>query len=244
MKQEVVGKMKFYEVGGAVRDRLGKIPTNDVDFAVEASSFKEMEKQLKLRGFTVFLSNPEYFTIRARVPPTSSELFSRTKMADFVLCRKDGPTKDGRHPEHVEPGTIYDDLARRDFTINAMAIDTDTNELIDPHGGRNDLKDGVLRFVGNPMDRILEDGLRVIRGYRFMVTKHLLAHKETWLALTSPKAYEMLATVSIDRIREELNKMLKYETPATIKLLGSLPNIAFPAIFRNGGLKLMASQKR
>lgn len=234
--------MKMYEVGGAVRDHLMRIPTKDVDFAVEAPSFVAMEQELDRQKFKIFVCKPEFLTIRAKVPK-SSPLRERTDVADFVLCRKDGPSEDGRRPDYVEPGTIYDDLARRDFTVNAIALDTETNEFIDPHGGMKDIEDGVLRFVGNPMDRILEDGLRIIRGYRFMVTKFLMAHKETWLALTSPKAYEMLAKVSIDRVREELNKMLEHETPAAIKLLGSLPNIAFPAIFRDG-LKLTASQKQ
>ena len=116
---------------------------------------------------------PEFLTIRAQVPASEAKLLARTKVADFVLCRKDSASGDGRRPDSVEPGTVLDDLARRDFTMNAIARDVQTGEVLDPHGGREDIKWKTLRFVGDPMTRIREDGLRVLRGLRFMITKGL-----------------------------------------------------------------------
>lgn len=225
--------MKFYEVGGCVRDQYMGTTSKDVDFAVEASSFEEMERQLKADGFKIFLSTPEFLTIRAQVPSSAPALLARTKVADFVLCRKDSTGSDGRRPDYVEPGTIYDDLARRDFTMNAIAKDIATGEVLDPHGGRQDIERKWLRFVGDPMRRIQEDGLRVLRGLRFLITKNLEAEMETHDALASSTASLMLKKVSIERVREELEKMFSVDTVRSMELLHAFPNVLH-SIFRNG----------
>src|SRR5687768_11467708 len=103
--------IRFFRVGGCVRDELLGIESKDIDFAVEADSFEAMRDAVHARCSKVFLETPEFLTIRGLDPDIGA--------VDFVLCRKDGPTKDGRRPEFVEPGTILDDLARRDFTVNA-----------------------------------------------------------------------------------------------------------------------------
>lgn len=229
--------MKFYEVGGCVRDQLMGITSKDVDFAVEAESFEAMEKELRERGFKVFLSTPEFLTIRAQVPASEHALLARTKVADFVLCRKDSPGSDGRRPDFVEPGTILDDLARRDFTMNAIAIDVSNGQMLDPHNGQHDIKRNLLRFVGDPLTRIKEDGLRVLRGLRFVITKGLQVEMETGDALISFDAHKMLMKVSIERVREELEKMFAHDTIAAMELLNGYPNL-LPAIFREG-LRLM-----
>ncbi len=233
--------IQFYEVGGAVRDRMLGLQSKDIDFAVEAESFKHMEDQLKLRGFKIFLSTPEFLTIRAQVPPTESEKFRGIKTADFVLCRKDSPGSDGRRPDYVEPGTIYDDLARRDFTVNAMAM-TAAGQILDPHGGKQDLEAGILRFVGDPMKRIAEDGLRVMRAFRFAVTKGFAIHWQTQDALRSELAVSMLGRVSVERIREELERMLAHDTIYTVQILANLSDGHRKAIFRDR-LRLSATMK-
>src|SRR5688572_2507881 len=116
--------VKVFEVGGAVRDKLLGLRPKDIDFAVEAPSFKAMHEFVSSTCSTIFLIKPEFLTIRAHHATMGA--------VDFVLCRKDGAYSDGRRPDTVEPGTIFDDLARRDFTINAMAFDEEGN-LIDPH---------------------------------------------------------------------------------------------------------------
>lgn len=235
--------MKFYEVGGAIRDELLGIQTKDIDFAVVAPSYGAMVEDLKLRGFKIFLETPQFFTVRAQVPPTESKLFQRSKVADFVLCRKDSSQSDGRRPDYVEPGTLYDDLSRRDFTINAMARDTETGDLIDPFDGRTDLNNRALRFVGKPRQRIEEDGLRVLRGYRFMITKDLVAVGETYSALTDTFAAEMLMKVSIERVREELEKMFNHDTLTSMALLQNMGYKLRHAIFRDG-LRLAPTLKQ
>ena len=235
--------MKFFKVGGCIRDDIMGIPTKDIDFAVETESFDAMRQELQARGFKIHTEKPEFLTIRCGIPK-ESDLFQIAKDADFVMCRKDSATSDGRRPDFVEPGTILDDLARRDFTMNAIAQDMETGGLLDPHNGIGDIEARVLRFVGNPQQRIREDGLRVLRGFRFLITKNLDgAEGSTLAAMLSPLATEMLGKVSVERIREELNKMLNHDQFETFEMIF---NVMFPemreAILRDG-LRLEATLK-
>jgi tRNA nucleotidyltransferase (CCA-adding enzyme) len=231
---------QFYEVGGCVRDSLLGLSSKDVDFSVVApdgfntadSAFLAMEAQLTEQGFQIFESRREFLTIRARVPK-GHELGARTAVADFVLARRDGPYSDGRRPDWVAPGTLADDLARRDFSVNALARGVD-GTLIDLFGGVEDLGASLLRFVGDPTKRIAEDGLRVMRGLRFHVTKGFDVEAETWKALISEFAAEKLSKVSVERVREELNKMFRANTLHSLRLLGELPQHTQEAIFRDG----------
>jgi tRNA nucleotidyltransferase (CCA-adding enzyme) len=158
-----------------------------------------------------------------------------------VLARKDGPSSDGRRPDFVLPGTLMDDLQRRDFTVNAMAILD--GELVDPFGGQSDLDAMLLRFVGNPTDRIAEDGLRVMRALRFMVVKGFDMDMDTWDAINSDFAAEMLTKVSVERIREELEKMFFANTLWSLNVLNDLNPEVKNAIFRDG-LRLMPTLKK
>lgn len=223
--------MKIYEVGGCVRDDLLGTPSKDVDFVMLANSFAEMRQYLVDAGFKIFIEKPEMVTIRCSIPP-HHPLRSRTKDADFVLARKDSLTGDGRRPDYVEPGTLADDLARRDFTVNALARDPETLEIIDHHNGLLDLEKRVLRFVGDPVQRIKEDGLRVLRGFRFALTKNFEPEKQTWDALCSPVAVEMLHKVHTDRIADEIDKMFRFDSIKALRTFGALSPGLLKAIFR------------
>lgn len=238
---------QFAEVGGAVRDSLLGLDSKDVDFvAVPTETFSDasvafdaLVAHLKKQGFQVFLETPQFFTVRAQVPE-GHPLRSRTTVADFVLARKDGPSSDGRRPDFVMPGTLLDDLERRDFTVNAIA--RLNGELVDPFGGQEDLKNNVLRFVGNPRDRIAEDGLRVMRALRFHITKGLRFDETTWNAVNSDFAAKMLMKVSVERIREELDKMFLANTLWSMEVLFTVHCSVQRAIFRDG-LRLMPTLK-
>lgn len=235
--------MRFYEVGGCVRDSLLGVPSKDVDFVVVTElGFEGMRKHLVDQGFRIFLENPEFVTIRAQVP-AGHPLRARTRDADFVLARLDGPSSDGRRPDFVEPGTLRDDLSRRDFTVNALARDPITGEIIDFFGGQDDLAASTLKFVGDPMTRINEDGLRVMRALRFVITKAFLMEERTHEAVCSPEAAVMLECVSVERVREELEKMLAFDTLAALDLLAGTPAWTRRAIFRDG-LRLSATLKK
>lgn len=239
---------QFAEVGGAVRDSLLGLDSKDVDFVAvpteffidAGDAFTALVAHLKVQGFKVFLETPQFFTVRAQVPE-GHPLRSRTTVADFVLAREDGPSSDGRRPDFVLPGTLLDDLERRDFTVNAIA--RLNGELVDPFGGQEDLKNNVLRFVGNPRDRIAEDGLRVMRALRFHVTKGFDIEAETWSAVNSEFAAEMLMKVSVERIREELEKMFFANTVQSMETLSDVRKSLKRAIFRDG-LRLMPTLRQ
>lgn len=240
----------FAEVGGAVRDKFLGLDSKDVDFVAvpeDPDSFLNADAafmflctHLKAQGFKVFLETPQFFTVRAQVPD-GHPLKQRTNVADFVLARKDGPSSDGRRPDFVLPGTLMDDLQRRDFTVNAMAILD--GELIDPFNGFADIEDALLRFVGNPTERIAEDGLRVMRALRFAATKNFDIDADTWEAINSDFAADMLMKVSIERIREELEKMFLADTRWTLWILNDINIKVQDAIFRDG-LRLMPTLKK
>lgn len=216
--------VRLYKVGGCVRDELLGIPSKDIDYAVECSSFETMEKYIVENGGRIFLSKPEYFTIRAKLNGID---------ADFVLCRKEYGYSDGRRPDKVEVGTIFDDLARRDFTVNAIAevvppkgmfVDFKP-ALVDPHGGIEDLKNMTLRCVGNPIDRFNEDSLRIMRAIRFSITKGFAMDSSVANALWNPDVVKKLANVSKERIREELLRCFKHNTLKTIATLEYYPMV-------------------
>lgn len=232
---------QFFEVGGCVRDSLLGLSSKDVDFSVvaqeglfqdAATAFAALEASLTDQGFKVFESRPEFLTIRAQVA-AGHPLRERTNVADFVLARKDGPYSDGRRPDFVLPGLLKDDIFRRDFRINALCRDIQGN-LIDLVGGLEDLENRILNFVGDPRERISEDGLRVMRCFRFHITKGFDVEEHTWEVCTSEFGAEMLGKVAAERVREELNKMFRTNTLHSLRLLGELPRFTQEAIFRDG----------
>lgn len=239
----------FYEVGGCVRDSLLGLKSKDVDFSVVprvgafpdvTSAYNALVRDLQEQGFRIFLETPEFQTVRAQVPK-GHPLRQRVKDADFVLAREDGPYSDGRRPDYVLPGTLEDDIFRRDFTVNALAR-TVEGELVDLVGGLADLEARQLRFVGDPLERISEDGLRVLRGFRFSVTKGFSFERGTREVLWSSFAAKMLAGVHVNRVREELEKMLQADTLGSLGLFAALPAETLAAIFRDG-LRLFPSLK-
>lgn len=200
--------VKFYQVGGCVRDELLGVRSKDIDYSVEAESYEDMRNAIVLRGGEIFLETPEYFTIRAKVPGMGA--------CDFVLCRKDGQYSDGRRPDKVEMGTLYDDLARRDFTMNAIAKQEDGG-YVDPHGGIHDIELRMITAVGSAYNRFHEDYLRMLRAIRFCVTKRFVLSAEVDDAIR--KMGHRIAEVSVERIREELLKAFQVDTIATLFLL-------------------------
>ncbi len=227
---------KYYQVGGCVRDRFineifgTQLKIKDIDYSVEAESYLEMKEDIISRGGQIFLENPEYFTIRANVPGFGA--------CDYVLCRKDGVYYDGRRPDAVYQGTIYDDLARRDFTMNAIAVSED-GEVIDPFNGIDDIKAKIIRCVGSIENRMSEDSLRVLRAIRFSITKDFEIEDNLFEYIANHN-YD-LSKISVERIYEELRKMFSYDTLKTIFCL-SLADMMY--IFSDFPIKLEPTLKQ
>ena len=203
---------KTYLVGGAVRDEMLGLPCKDLDYVVLAPSFDAMRDALLADGCKIFVEKPEFLTIRAKHPTLGC--------VDFACARTDGIYSDGRRPDSTGIATdIVQDLSRRDFTVGAMARDIETNELIDPFNGQKDLANRVLRAVGNPNDRLMEDKLRAFRALRFATTKHLTMSfpvREAIFNLSLPSDYD---SVSTERIYEEILKMFRCDSEFAFHLL-------------------------
>jgi len=207
--------VNFYVVGGYVRDLLLGRQSKDIDFAVEASSYEEMNEAIRARGGRIYLEREEFLTTRARM---FWGVEGREVDADFVLCRKDGYYSDGRRPDKVELGSLRDDLARRDFTVNAIAV-TEGGLYIDPFEGRKDLEDMELRAVGVAADRFREDSLRLLRAARFAVTHSFVLHWHIEDALDNLELLALLKNVSPERIKDELMKMFRADTMSAMHML-------------------------
>ncbi len=216
--------IKLYQVGGCVRDELLGVKSKDIDYSVVIESRNKgeqidivkglefLEAHLVTNGYTIFLKTPDTFTFRAKNNQTG-------EIADFVLARHEiGYDQSSRKPQ-VVLGTLAQDLARRDFTINAMARDEFGN-LIDLFQGQEDLAKGILRTPLDPTDTFLDDPLRLFRALRFAITKQLEFDSSLWGGLTNPDVYDKLwKVVSAERIREELHKMFSHDSEKSLKLL-------------------------
>lgn len=193
-----------YIVGGCVRDSLlGAVPK---DWDVTTSAHPEQTEQAVLAaGLKAFRTGIRHGTI---------SVLSEGVTVECTTYRIDGAYKDSRHPESVKfTPSLTEDLARRDFTVNAMAAKSvgDGWEIIDPFGGQNDLQAGVIRCVGNPIKRFGEDALRILRGVRFAVRLGFAIEDKTANAMYA--AAGGLKSISRERVREELMGILQSRDP-------------------------------
>jgi poly(A) polymerase len=218
----------IYQVGGCVRDKLLGIKPKDYDFVFVSDvsdisgAFTEMMTYLQRKGFTIFLSTSDCFTIRAKFPPTHE---FKHMTADFVLARKELHYTDNSRKPVCIPGTLYDDLERRDFTVNAMAED-ESGHLIDYFNGVHDLRAGILRTPIDPQRSFGDDPLRLLRAMRFAITKDFTFSSEVDAAFATPQLWNKLkTTVSKERIREELHKCFAHNSIKSIRYLQKLDQI-------------------
>jgi poly(A) polymerase/tRNA nucleotidyltransferase (CCA-adding enzyme) len=221
----IIGKLKkegfeAYIVGGCVRDFLRDVEPGDWDVATNAKP-EEIQKIFPKS----FYSN-KFFTVTVQ---TGSEN-PRLKEIEITTYRKEAKYTDKRHPDEVKfAKTIEEDLARRDFTINAIALEirdkggtgmrrSPGQSLIDPFRGQEDLKNKIIRAVGNPEERFSEDALRMMRAVRFATTLGFKIEKKTAEAIS--KNSHWLKMISKERIRDEFLKIIMAERAAEgIKLL-------------------------
>ena len=191
-------------VGGCVRDLLiGKIP-KDWDIATNA----QPDEIIKIFPKT-FYEN-EYGTVGVVNETTSDETI---KVVEVTPYRLESGYSDFRRPDKVEWGKkIEEDLARRDFTMNALAYNIETGELLDPFGGKIDIEKKLIHTVGNPDERFGEDALRMFRALRLASELNFAIEHETQLAIT--KNAHLLGHISRERIRDEFVKIIMSDAPA------------------------------
>lgn len=225
--------MEILEIGGSIRDRLLGIQSKDRDFVVIPTAttidlaWKEMTDYLEAKGYQIFLATESCYTVRAKFPLKHE---NAGLVADFVLARKElGYYPNTRQPI-LAPGTIEDDVWRRDFTINTLF--EKEGEIVDLTGrGQEDLK---LRIIDTPLDASItfnDDPLRIFRAVRFAITKKFNLSDAVTEALH--KSYDY-STVSIERVREELYKCFKFNTLHTLKMLHTFESLQKYAFDQTG----------
>ena len=224
---------KFYEVGGCIRDEILGLKSKDIDYVAVADDsllkdissphvlFGILESFLRLEGFEIFLITEDCFTIRAKFP--LSHKYSG--VADFVMARKETGYIPFTRTPIVVPGTLFDDLQRRDFTLNALAKDDD-GKIIDFFDGIEHLKAGVL-VTPLPCEATFhDDPLRILRAIRFSITKGFTIPEEMQNVISNYDYEVKMAVVSQERIREELIKCFSFDTFLTMQTLMKYPLLA------------------
>ena len=209
-----------YVVGGCVRDSLLGLTPHDWDLCTSA---------LPQQGMELF---GEEKCIPTGLQHGTVTVKQGGGLYEITTFRTEGAYTDGRHPDEVHfVPDVREDLARRDFTINAMAYN-EKEGLIDPFGGQADLQSGILRAVGVPRQRFTEDALRILRLYRFAARFGFAIDPPTAQAARALCAN--LDGVSVERIEEELSKLLAAPAPAAYldeKILKVIiPELSAPAL--------------
>lgn len=189
-------------VGGCVRDiMLDKMPK---DWDVTTNAHPDQIVAL----FPETYVNNDYGTVGV-VTDSPDE---RLKVVEVTPYRTESEYSDARRPDSVSFGvSLAEDLARRDFTINAIAINADTIEVVDLYNGVQDIKDGMLKAVRNPKERFNEDALRMLRAIRLTVEHKLTIENNTMLAISA--CADNLAKISKERIRDELTRIINSDEP-------------------------------
>jgi tRNA nucleotidyltransferase/poly(A) polymerase len=232
---------QIFKVGGCIRDKFLGIDSKDIDFTFVCEEsqtveqgWSEMRSWMLEKGFEIFLETPDCFTIRAKFP--KDHKFTGL-VADFVMARKEVGYMEGTRRPILELGTLEDDLLRRDFTLNALAEDVDGN-IIDLFGGIEDLKEGVLRTPLDARITMMDDPLRILRALRFTITKDFVMSDDIWEAMKQEGILKKLElTVSGQRIREEIDKMMRFNTTRSFRLLMDVDSIIpgfLELIFKDG----------
>ncbi len=196
----------IYAVGGYVRDRLLGLPVGgEIDFVIvgDAMSFaRTLEEALPVRQMVTY---PRFGTFMTRYQGFNLE---------FVNARSESYQSDSRNPK-TEQADLATDLSRRDFTINAMALelsDEHFGRLIDRYNGRQDLEEGVIRTPLEPKTTFFDDPLRMMRAVRFATRFNFRIAPETWEGMREHA--DRLAIITVERIQEEFNKILMSEKPS------------------------------
>jgi poly(A) polymerase len=202
----------LYLVGGPVRDALLGRKVADLDFATDATPPTIKSLLRKAGAQSIYAVGEKFGTIGG---------IFETSTVEITTYRSEAYSEGSRKPS-VEFGTsLQGDLARRDLTINAMALDLHTGEVIDPYRGQADLAERIVRAVGTAAERFLEDPLRLMRAVRFSAQLAFEIAPDTARAIrdVSPS----LATISRERVAQEMNRILTSDQPAYgIRLLCDL----------------------
>ena len=204
LSQLVDAGFEAYVVGGCMRDALLGLIPHDWDMTTNATP-AQMKAAVHLPSVDTGIKHGTVTFIAQGEP------------IEVTTFRSDGAYSDGRHPDSVSfARTLEEDLARRDFTVNAMAWSPRTG-IVDPFGGASDLASGLLRCVGDAPTRLSEDGLRIMRGLRIAATYGFAIEPSTAAAIHQKR--NMLEAVSAERIAIELARMMAASDGAHLRAI-------------------------
>jgi poly(A) polymerase len=222
--------VRSFIVGGFVRDRLLNRPCKDIDIvclgdaiALSQEVAQQFHPQPKLSWFKTF---------------GTAHFHANGYDIEFVGARKESYVRDSRNPV-VEPGTLQDDQERRDFTINALAIELDGTiskaedlffHIIDPFNGLEDLKEGIIRTPLSPDKTFSDDPLRMLRAIRFATQLNFRIETNTFLGIA--EMAERISIITQERITDEFNKIM----------MAIKPSIGLDLLYRSGLLKIIFPQ--
>ena len=216
----------LYLVGGSVRDAWLSRGHEDVDFATDATPERTRELVAPLAD-SLWLQGTKYGTVGAQIGGVRMEI---------TTFRTEKYQPSSRHPEVAFTSDIYTDLSRRDFTINAMAVRLPDRTPVDPFGGGNDLRAGVIRTPLDPRDSFGDDPLRMLRAFRFASQLGFRIAEEVLEAVE--QLAESIRTVSAERIRDELAKLLTGAKPGRALKLAEATGLTQPFLPELSALKL------
>ena len=219
LKKFLENNYEIYIVGGAVRDVLMKKGIHDWDFTTNATP------KIILSLFPNGFYDNNFGTVGVTNPKDEKKPKAKIPVYEITTFRKELGYSDARHPDKVSWGkTLEEDLIRRDFTINAMALRPAKRDsgralftLIDPHNGQGDIKKKIIKAVGNPDERFQEDALRMMRAVRIATQLGFSIEEKTFQAIKNN--VKLLDKISAERVRDELLKLLSYSFAADGYLL-------------------------
>lgn len=224
-------KFQAYIVGGCVRDILLKRETKDWDFTTDATP------QQIIKLFPDSFYDNKFGTVGIPIKQTAKNKQQKTNVYEITTFRSESGYSDHRHPDKIVWGkTLEEDLQRRDFTINALA--SDGEKIIDLFDGQKDLKNKLIRAVGDPDKRFNEDALRMMRAVRIATELEYLVEDKTFSAIKTNA--NLLSKISHERIKDELLKILSSDFPVdgiTLLRNAGLINIILPELEKCFGVE-------
>ncbi|MGL6021626.1 MAG: CCA tRNA nucleotidyltransferase [Chitinophagaceae bacterium] len=209
-KIQIVGKKldcQVYAVGGFVRDKFLRRESKDIDIVC-------VGKEIELVAHELAFLMPNIPEVHIFKTFGTAQLKTKNIEIELVTARKESYTKDSRNPI-VEPATLQEDLSRRDFTINSLAISLnkdDFGKIIDPFNGIDDLQKKIIRTPLSPNTTFMDDPLRMLRAIRFATQLHFHIEETTWEGICNQAS--RLQIIACERINEEMHKILSSNTPS------------------------------
>src|SRR4051794_5714571 len=213
---------QLFLVGGVVRDLMsGAALPSDLDFATSAQPGIAQSLLIQAGADSVYLVGERFGTVGAMFPTPGG-----ATSVEITTFRREAYPDSTRFPAVAFDATLEDDLDRRDFRMNAIAVDASSGQMIDPWEGEADIAHAVVRAVGNPTDRFTEDPLRLLRAARFVSQLGFRLDRQTEQAMQQQA--ESLSRISRERILAELNRLL----------LGDFPDHGLDVLRRTGLLRI------